>query len=102
MRLEFGLMTQLSRLKFNPADFKLVFLPGKLFLLSSPLLREAPFGFDSTLLTFKAHCIAERRLKIFTSVLSRRPEELRGLRVVIPRNRLSTPTGARVGAIFRC
>ena len=56
---------QQSPLKFDPADFKLVFLPGKLLLLSSPLLGEAPFDFDSALFTFKAHRIAEWRLKIF-------------------------------------
>ena len=63
--IEFGLMRQLSPLKLNPADFKLVFLPGQLLLLGSPLLGEAPFGFDSALFTLKAHCIAEWRLKIF-------------------------------------
>ena len=41
-----------------------MFLPGKLLLLSRPLLGEALFGFNGALFTLQAQGIAEWRLKI--------------------------------------
>jgi hypothetical protein len=48
-------------------DLELMFLSGKVLLMSSPFLGKALFSFDSALLIFKAHCVAELRLEIFKS-----------------------------------
>ena len=63
--VKLGLMRQLGLLQFDPANFKLVFLPGKLLLLGTPLPVEALFRFDGALFTLKAQGVAEGHLKIF-------------------------------------